>query len=112
NARLPSDGFLVKGESSVNQAPVTGESIPVDKRPVEDAATARARPNSVGASSRVFAGTINGAGAIEVEVTRLSTETALAKVVQMVSEAETQKSPTQRFTDKFERLFVPAVLAL
>ncbi|MFX9676778.1 cadmium-transporting ATPase, partial [Acinetobacter baumannii] len=51
-------------------------------------------------------------GAIEVEVTRLSTETALAKVVQMVSEAETQKSPTQRFTDKFERLFVPAVLAL
>lgn len=112
NERLPSDGFLVKGESSVNQAPVTGESIPVDKRPVEDAATARARPNSVGASSRVFAGTINGAGAIEVEVTRLSTETALAKVVQMVSEAETQKSPTQRFTDKFERLFVPAVLAL
>ncbi|MCK5983945.1 heavy metal translocating P-type ATPase, partial [Klebsiella pneumoniae] len=73
NERLPSDGFLVKGESSVNQAPVTGESIPVDKRPVEDAATARARPNSVGASSRVFAGTINGAGAIEVEVTRLST---------------------------------------
>jgi len=112
NERLPADGFLVKGESSVNQAPVTGESIPVDKRPVEDAATARARPNSVGSSSRVFAGTINGAGAIEVEVTRLSTETALAKVVQMVSEAETQKSPTQRFTDKFERIFVPAVLAL
>ena len=73
---------------------------------------ARAKPNSVDASSRVFAGTINGAGAIEVEVTRLSTETALAKVVQMVSEAETQKSPTQRFTDKFERYFVPAVLAL
>ncbi|MFZ5692823.1 MAG: heavy metal translocating P-type ATPase, partial [Pseudomonadota bacterium] len=112
NERLPADGFLVKGESSVNQAPVTGESIPVDKRPVEDAATARARPNSVDSFSRVFAGTINGAGAIEVEVTRLSTETALAKVVQMVSEAETQKSPTQRFTDKFERIFVPAVLVL
>ncbi|MGB3272963.1 MAG: heavy metal translocating P-type ATPase [Xanthobacteraceae bacterium] len=112
NERLPADGFLVKGESSVNQAPVTGESIPVDKRRVEDVARARAKPNSVEASSRVFAGTINGAGAIEVEVTRLSTETALAKVVQMVSEAETQKSPTQRFTDKFERIFVPAVLAL
>jgi Cd2+/Zn2+-exporting ATPase len=112
NDRLPADGFLIKGETSVNQAPVTGESIPVDKYPVEDIAMARAKPNSVDASSRVFAGTINGAGAIEVEVTRLSTETALAKVVQMVSEAETQKSPTQRFTDKFERFFVPAVLAL
>ncbi len=112
NERLPADGFMVKGETSVNQAPVTGESIPVDKRPVPDTAAARARPNSVDASSRVFAGTINGAGGIEVEVTRLSTETALAKVVQMVSEAETQKSPTQRFTDRFERFFVPAVLAL
>ncbi len=112
NERLPADGFLVKGESSVNQAPVTGESMPVDKRPVEDIAKARAKPNTVDSSSRVFAGTINGAGAIEIEVTRLSTETALAKVVQMVSEAETQKSPTQRFTDKFERIFVPAVLAL
>lgn len=112
NERLPADGFLIKGETSVNQAPVTGESIPVDKHPVEDIAMARAKPNSVDASSRVFAGTINGAGAIEVEVTRLSTETALAKVVQMVSEAETQKSPTQRFTDKFERYFVPAVLTL
>ncbi|CCV15025.1 heavy metal translocating P-type ATPase [Mesorhizobium sp. STM 4661] len=112
NERLPADGFLVKGVSSVNQAPVTGESIPVDKRPVADAAAARARPDSVDTASRVFAGTINGAGAIEVEVTRRSTESALAKVVKMVSEAEAQKSPTQRFTDKFERIFVPAVLAL
>jgi len=110
--RLPADGFLVKGESSVNQAPVTGESIPVDKRPVDNIVEARASPGSVGPSSRAFAGTINGAGAIEVEVTRLSTETTLAKVAQMVSEAETQKSPTQRFTDRFERVFVPSVLAL
>ncbi len=112
NERLAADGFVVKGTSSINQAPVTGESIPVDKHPVEDVAAARARPNSGGAASRVFAGTINGAGAIEVEVTRLSNDTALAKVVRMVSEAETQKSPTQRFTDQFERIFVPAVLAL
>jgi len=112
NERLPADGFIVKGESSINQAPVTGESIPVDKRPVADVSTARAKPNLVDAASRVFAGTINGAGAIEVEVTRLSTETALAKVVEMVSQAETQKSPTQRFTDKFERIFVPTVLVL
>ncbi len=112
NERLSADGFVIKGESSVNQAPVTGESIPVDKSPVDDAAAARARPNTVGASSRVFAGTINGAGAMEIEVTRLSGETTLAKVVQMVTEAEGRKSPTQRFTDKFQRIFVPAVLAL
>ncbi|CCV05741.1 Cadmium-exporting ATPase [Mesorhizobium metallidurans STM 2683] len=112
DARLPADGFLVKGESSVNQAPVTGESIPVDKRPVTDEAEARANPDKLDAVHRVFAGTINGSGAIEVEVTRRSTDTTLAKVIRMVSEAETQKSPTQRFTDKFERFFVPAVLAL
>ena len=112
NERMAADGFVVKGESSINQAPVTGESIPVDKRPVADAAAARARPDSVDDTSRVFAGTINGSGAIEIEVTRRSTETALAKVVKMVSEAEAQKSPTQRMTEKFERIFVPAVLIL
>lgn len=112
NERLPADGFVIKGESAVNQAPVTGESIPVDKEPVSDVAAARAKPDAVAAASRVFAGTINGGGAIEIEVTRKSSESTLAKVVQMVSEAETQKSPTQRFTDQFERVFVPAVLIL
>lgn len=112
DVRLPADGFLVKGDSSVNQAPVTGESIPVDKRPVIDEAEARANPDKLDAVHRVFAGTINGSGAIEIEVTRRSTDTTLAKVVRMVSEAETQKSPTQRFTDRFERFFVPTVLAL
>jgi Zn2+/Cd2+-exporting ATPase len=112
NERMPADGFLVLGTSSVNQAPVTGESIPVDKRPVDDPATARVRPDGVDAASRVFAGTINGSGAIEIEVTRKSSDSALARVVKMVSEAETRKSPTQRFTDRFERIFVPAVLVL
>ena len=112
NERMPADGFLVAGTSSVNQAPVTGESIPVDKRPVDDHAVARSKPDAVDAASRVFAGTINGSGAIEVEVTRRSTDSALARVVRMVSEAETRKSPTQRFTDRFERIFVPAVLVL
>jgi Cd2+/Zn2+-exporting ATPase len=112
NERLPADGFVIKGNSAINQAPVTGESIPVDKVPVADAAQARAKPDAVDGESRVFAGTINGGGAIEIEVTRRSDETALAKVVKMVSEAETQKSPTQRFTDRFERVFVPAVLIL
>lgn len=112
NERLPADGFVIKGSSAINQAPVTGESIPVDKVPVADADAARAKPDAVDAESRVFAGTINGGAAIEIEVTRRSNESALAKVVKMVSEAETQKSPTQRFTDRFERVFVPAVLIL
>jgi Cd2+/Zn2+-exporting ATPase len=110
--RLPADGFVIKGTTSINQAPVTGESMPVDKRPVIDHAVASANPDQVDSAYRVFAGTINGSGAIEIEVTRRSTESALAKVVKMVSEAEAQKSPTQRFTDRFERFFVPAVLAL
>lgn len=112
NERLPADGFILLGTSAINQAPVTGESIPVDKRPIEDAARARARPDGVDAASRVFAGTINGAGGLEVEVTRRAGESALARVVKMVSEAEARKSPTQRFTEKFERIFVPAVLSL
>ena len=112
NDRLPADGFVVKGSSNVNQAPVTGESIPVDKHPVSDAEEARRRPDAVDMASRAFAGTINGSGSLEVEVTRRSTESALARVVKMVSEAETRKSPTQRLTDKFERIFVPCVLVL
>ncbi|QTH24917.1 heavy metal translocating P-type ATPase (plasmid) [Rhizorhabdus wittichii] len=112
NERMPADGFVVVGTSSVNQAPVTGESMPVDKRPVDDPASSAAQPDKVPAAHRIFAGTINGAGAIEVQVTRLSKDTTLAKVVQMVGEAEAQKSPTQRFTDRFERIFVPAVLGL
>lgn len=110
--RVPSDGFIVKGVTAINQAPVTGESMPVDKRFVMNDETARADPDRLDATYRVFAGTINGSGLIEIEVTRLSSETTLAKVVKMVSEANTRKSPTQRFTDRFERIFVPAVLAL
>lgn len=112
NERLPVDGFVIEGTSSVNQAPVTGESVPVDKQPVLDAATAAAAPDQLSPESRVFAGTINGSGVLVVKVTRLSADTTLAKVVKLVSEAETQKSPTQRFTDRFERIFVPSVLGL
>ena len=112
NERLAADGFIIVGTTAINQAPVTGESMPVDKRPVGEAAAARAKPDLVAAESRVFAGTINGAGAIEIEVTRRAGETTLAKVVRLVSEAETRRSPTQRFTDRFERVFVPLVLGL
>ncbi len=112
NERIPADGFVIKGNSSVNQAPITGESVPVDKRPVEDPEAASEQPESLDARYRVFAGTINESGALEIQVTKLASESTLARVVDMVSEAETRTSPTQQFTDRFERLFVPAVLAL
>ena len=112
NERMPADGFVIKGSSGVNQAPVTGESIPVDKQPVEDLDAAYDNWEKLDPAHRVFAGTINGSGALEVVVAKLASESTLARVVQMVTEAETEKSPTQRFTDRFERVFVPAVLGL
>ncbi len=92
--RLAADGVVAAGNSAVDQAPVTGESMPVDKQP----------------GDKVFAGTVNGEGVLTIEVTKLAQESTLARMVTMVAEAQTQKSPTQRFTDRFERIFVPAVL--
>ena len=112
NARLPADGFIVAGASAVDQAPITGESVPVDKSSVADIEAAARNPDAIDAASRVFAGTINGSGALEVQVTRAAADSTLARVVTMVGEAETNRSPTQRLTDRFERIFVPAVLAL
>jgi len=99
NERLPADGFVVKGASSVNQAPITGESVPVDKRPVDNAAAAAKAAGTVKSKHRVFAGSINGSGSLEVQVTRLASETTLARVVEMVNDAETRQSPTQSFTN-------------
>ena len=110
NERIPADGFVVLGESSVDQSPVTGESIPVDKRPVLNVKKAAARPEKVSSDQRVFAGTINQRGALEIQVTKLASESMLARVVTMVNEAEAQTSPTQQFTDKFEKYYVPAVI--
>ena len=107
NERIAADGVVVAGESAVNQAPVTGESVPVDKRP----AAADADFAKTSAVHRVFAGTINGSGALDVRVAKLASESTLARVVKMVAEAEAQRSPTQQFTDRFERFFVPGVLA-
>ena len=92
--RIPADGQVTSGNSAVDQAPITGESMPVDKQP----------------GDKVFAGTVNGEGMLMVEVTRLARESTLSRMVEMVAEAQTQKSPTQRFTDRFERIFVPVVL--
>lgn len=109
--RLPADGFVVVGESSVDQSPITGESIPVDKRPVDEP-DAVEEPEALDPAHRVFAGTINGSDVLEIRVTRKSNENTLARVVQMVTEAQAQQSPTQRFTDRFQRVFVPTVLTL
>lgn len=112
NERLPADGVVVAGSSSVNQAPVTGESVPVDKQAIGEQSLGDMPFEHVPAAHRVFTGTINGAGALEVKVARLASESTMARVVKMVTEAEAQRSPTQQLTDKFERIFVPAVLCL
>jgi Cd2+/Zn2+-exporting ATPase len=110
NMRIPADGFVVLGRSSVDQAPITGESVPVDKRAVDDAGRAALQLQVLAAEHRVYAGTINGSGVLEVQVIRRAADSTVARLVRMVGEAETQKSPTQRFTDRFERVFVPVVL--
>ncbi len=112
NERLPADGVVVVGTTSVNQAPVTGESVPVDKRPTDNAQAALAAFDRLGAEFRVFAGTINGEGSIEVMVARRAEQSTMARVVKMVTEAQAQRSPTQQFTERFERIFVPSVLVL
>jgi Cd2+/Zn2+-exporting ATPase len=94
--RVPVDGAVLAGQSGVDQAPVTGESMPVDKNP----------------SDIVFAGSVNGEGALEVKVTKLAKDSTLARVMKMVEEAQTQKSPTQQTVEKFERVFVPGVLVV
>ena len=107
--RVPADGFVSSGTSAVDQAPITGESVPVEKSPVEDP-DAVEDPAALDKAHRVFAGTINGSGVLEVRVTKLSSENTLSRVVEMVTNAKGGKSPTQRFTDRFQRIFVPAVL--
>lgn len=94
NSKIPADGVIVQGNSSVNQAPITGESMPVEKQ----------------VNSNVFAGSINGNGSLEIKVTRLAVDSTLSRLIRLVNEAQQQKSPTQRFTDKFQKIFVPVVL--
>ncbi len=94
--RFPLDGVIQHGNSAVNQAPITGESLPVEK--------------AVG--DEVFAGTINGSGVLDVRTTRKVGDSTIARIIRMVEDAQAQKAPSQRFVDVFARYYTPAVVAL
>ena len=94
--KLPLDGRVVSGESDVNQAPITGESLPVDKRHGDE----------------VFAGSINGHGALEIVTTTLRRDTTLARIIHLVETAQAERAPAQTFVDRFARIYTPAVMAL
>ncbi len=94
--RIPLDGTVVSGESDINQAPITGESVPV--------------PKSSGAE--VFAGTINGDGALVVETTKDAEHTTLARIIRMVGEAHSRRAPSEQWVDRFARIYTPVVMML
>ena len=93
--RLALDGVVTEGASSVDQAPITGESVPVDKLPGDD----------------VFAGTLNGHGALTVRVTRPAAESTLSRVAALVEAAQASRAPAERFIDRFARIYTPLVFA-
>jgi Cd2+/Zn2+-exporting ATPase len=94
--RLPLDGTVLSGESAINQAPITGESLPVDKGP----------------GDLVFAGTINQGGALEIQVTAPASLSTLARIIQAVEEAQASRAPIQRFVDRFAARYTPAVFVV
>ena len=94
--RIPVDGEIIKGISSINQAPVTGESVPVLKA----------------AGDEVMAGTVNGEAALEIRVSRPAAEGTIARIARLVEQAQAQRSPAERFIDRFARYYTPAVVAL
>jgi Zn2+/Cd2+-exporting ATPase len=94
--KVPLDGEIVAGHSDVNEAPITGESLPIDKEP----------------GNEVYAGTINGRGALEIRVTRLHRDTRLARITHLVETAQAQRAPVQTFVDRFARVYTPAVIVL
>ncbi|MES2188495.1 MAG: heavy metal translocating P-type ATPase [Pseudomonadota bacterium] len=94
--RVPLDGVVIKGNGAINQAPITGESIPVDKAP----------------GDQVFAGTINETGELEIRVTAAANNTTLARIIHAVEQAQGTRAPTQRFVDRFAAIYTPAVFAI
>ena len=112
NSKISADGVIVKGNSSVDQAPITGESVPVDKTPIENPDKEYTSKSNIPNENRVFSGTINGNNTLEIKVIKEAKDSTLNRLVTMVQEAQDQKSPTQLLTDKFERYYVPAVIIL
>ncbi|SHN43841.1 heavy metal translocating P-type ATPase [Chitinophaga sp. CF418] len=112
DTKIPADGIIIAGNSSVNQAPITGESMPVEKQAVAGPDITPDKADQLEAKYRVFAGTINGNGSLEVKVSRLASGSTIARLIKLVNEAQSGKSPSQRFTDKVQRYYVPAVLIL
>ncbi len=94
--QIPIDGLILVGQAIINQAPITGESLPVEKHTGDE----------------VFAGTLTERGYFEVTVQRTGAQTALGRIIHLVEEAETQKSPVQKFADRFSAVFLPCVLTL
>jgi Cd2+/Zn2+-exporting ATPase len=94
--KVPVDGVVVAGHSDVNEAPVTGESLPIDKA----------------AGGEVYAGSINGRGALDIRVTRVGRDTRLARIIHLVEDAQTRRAPVQTFVDRFARIYTPIVIAL
>jgi Cd2+/Zn2+-exporting ATPase len=94
--KFPLDGKIVRGETTVNQAPITGESMPVAKSP----------------GSEVFAGTINQDGAVEFVATRPAEDTTLSRIIRMVGDAQSRRSPSEQWVEKFARYYTPAVMFL
>lgn len=112
NSKIAADGVVIMGHSSVNEAPITGESMPVDKSPLAVTVVIEKGGEKIPAHHKVFAGSINGSGNLEVYVTRIAADSTISRLVKLVKEAQAQKSPTQYFTDRIEKYYVPAVLVL
>ncbi|NDV44851.1 heavy metal translocating P-type ATPase [Flagellimonas sediminis] len=112
NSKISADGVIVKGNSSIDQSPITGESVPVDKTPIENPDKEYTSKSDIPDENRVFSGTINGNNTLEIKVIKEAKDSTLNRLVTMVQEAQDQKSPTQLLTDKFERYYVPSVILL
>lgn len=112
NSKVSADGYIISGNTSINQAPITGESIPVDKVAVKDDSIQYEKEEDIPDQYRVYAGTINGDNSIDIRVIRESKDSTLNRLITMVQEAQEKKSPTQLLTDKFEKYYVPFVLSL
>lgn len=94
--RVPLDGRVLQGESALNQAPITGESLPVPKEPGQE----------------IFAGSINGNGTLMVESTKVASDTVLARIIRLIGEAQSKRAPSEQWVDRFARIYTPVVMGV